>query len=247
MLTQYDELRVARGRTLALEHDTTEDDFSLRSSFGIVGFSLDFTSLGIRRARRGVTDLEETSVTTQKSRRRVSTDLEHEVGAVDMEPGELLPFGEDESRVSEIELARGDLRASRSSILSKRVSGYSLGSRFEEDELPAFGEHEIGIEAPKISFGGESMIGADIQEAEMGGFDVFHNALDESSQRTSEISAIREEKQIRDEEVSRRSDRERASFRLSLLMGEEGEEEGFLFSPRYLNVISRKSSYKGEA
>lgn len=177
--------------------------------------------IGIRRGRRGLTDLEESSVVTHKSRRKSTTDLEQEATAVDMEPSDLLPFSEEESRVSDIELARGDLRASRSSILSKRVSGYSLGSRFEEDELPAFGEQEIGIEAPKISFGGESIIGAEIGGAEMGGFDVFDNALDESSQRTSEISAIREEPKI-DEEGSRK-ERDRASFRLSLLMGEEEE------------------------
>lgn len=29
MLTQYDELRAARGRTLALEHDTTQDDMEM--------------------------------------------------------------------------------------------------------------------------------------------------------------------------------------------------------------------------
>jgi hypothetical protein len=29
MLTQYDELRAARGRTLALEHDTTQDDMDM--------------------------------------------------------------------------------------------------------------------------------------------------------------------------------------------------------------------------
>lgn len=36
MLTQYEELRVARGRTLAHEHDTIEEDLGfLKSSFGI--------------------------------------------------------------------------------------------------------------------------------------------------------------------------------------------------------------------
>lgn len=36
MLTQYEELRVARGRTLALEHDTIEEDLGfLKTSFGV--------------------------------------------------------------------------------------------------------------------------------------------------------------------------------------------------------------------
>jgi hypothetical protein len=156
---------------------------------------------------------------------------------VDLEPAgvDLLSF-EEESRVSDIELARGDIHASRSSILSKRMSGYSLGSRFEEDELPAFGEHDLGIEAPKISFGGESGIGADPRDNEMGGgFDAFDNVLDESSQRTSEVSAIaavrEERKSIDEEESKQRVARDRASFRLSLLMGEGEDDEGLLASP----------------
>jgi hypothetical protein len=178
-----------------------------------------------------LTDLEEEeSVVSRKSRssRRTSTDLEQETGAIDLEfPGVELPY-EESSRVSDVELARGDLYGSRSSLLSKRMSGFSLGSRFEEDELPAFGEQEVvGIEAPKISFGGESMIEAD-RGPEFGGFDAFDNVLDESSQRTSDVSAVREEKKSVDQEHSRRrSDQDRASFRLSLLMGEGEEEEGF--------------------
>jgi hypothetical protein len=116
------------------------------------------------------------------------------------------------------------------------MSGYSLGSRFEEDELPAFGEHDLGIEAPKISFGGESGIGADPRDNEMGGgFDAFDNVLDESSQRTSEVSAIaavrEERKSIDEEESKQRVARDRASFRLSLLMGEGEDDEGLLALP----------------
>jgi hypothetical protein len=249
MLTQYDELRVARGRTLALEHDTTEEEFSVRSSFGILLFlhSISCPSTGSRRSRGRFTDVDEDErstsgdqVTSRKQRRKISTDLEQETGAVDLEPTgmDLMAF-EDESRVSDIELARGDLHGSRSSMLSKRMSGFSLGSRFEEDELPAFGEQDIGIEAPKISFGGESGIGTDLRESEMemgGGFDAFDNVLDESSQRTSEVSAIaaasvrEERKSIDDEESKQRVARDRASFRLSLLMGEGEDDEGQTFS-----------------
>jgi hypothetical protein len=35
MLTQYSELRTARGRTLALEHDTTLEDIRTTSNFGV--------------------------------------------------------------------------------------------------------------------------------------------------------------------------------------------------------------------
>lgn len=43
MLTQYEELRVARGRTLAHEHDTIEEDLGfLKSSFGIKYIFLNF-------------------------------------------------------------------------------------------------------------------------------------------------------------------------------------------------------------
>lgn len=157
----------------------------------------------------------------------MSTDLEQDTAAIDLEiPGVELPY-EESSRVSDVELARGDLYGSRSSLLSKRMSGFSLGSRFEEDELPAFGEQEIvGIEAPKISFGGESMIEVD-RGPEFGGFDAFDNVLDESSQRTSDVSAVREErKSVEKEDSRRRSDRDRASFRLSLLMGAGEEDEG---------------------
>ena len=94
----------------------------------------------------------------------------------------------------------------------------------------------LDVAAPKISIGRESVIPEDYHD--MGGFDTFDNALDVESQRVSQVTTVSSSATIEEvlstkkskptatseEELKEQKDRERASFRLSLLRGDEDEE-----------------------
>eukprot|EP00602_Paraphysomonas_sp_CaronLab_P009434 CAMPEP_0185029574 /NCGR_PEP_ID=MMETSP1103-20130426/15957_1 /TAXON_ID=36769 /ORGANISM="Paraphysomonas bandaiensis, Strain Caron Lab Isolate" /LENGTH=554 /DNA_ID=CAMNT_0027564375 /DNA_START=531 /DNA_END=2195 /DNA_ORIENTATION=- len=123
MLTQYDELRAARGRTLAQEQDTTTEDVDMLMRTD--------TSLG--------TGFPSIATRTVEGTPGIASPL-----ATDMQAAPSAGTASGTGRVSDIELMRGDRRASvRSSLLSRTRPSMSSAGIGIEDEIPAFEDSEV--------------------------------------------------------------------------------------------------------
>lgn len=122
LLTNYDNLKAARGRTIAALRDTTEEEYR----FGVEG-----SFVGTERMR-----------SLYMSPARGEGNLVDIPGVI---PGETWLRSESSkgSRVSDIEMMRGE--RSRTSLSVARTSMSSMGGgmamHFEEDDIPAFEEH----------------------------------------------------------------------------------------------------------
>lgn len=124
MLTQYDELRAARGRTLALEHDTTEElegygGRIIRSDASLMSRSLTDVSSVLDMPGR-VSDVEVMRGEDQSGRRTTRSSLRTSISSVDA--GALHERGFEESTVEK--------------SVVKPMRG------FQDDEIPAFEEQQ---------------------------------------------------------------------------------------------------------
>ncbi|CAE7679133.1 unnamed protein product, partial [Symbiodinium microadriaticum] len=170
MLTQYDELRAARGRTIALEHDTTQDDINLsRLTEGTGtgdGSDIQLANIPCLWSASGVDSSFMTSVgmrgdefldrpSPASRRARLSLSLQSEAASgIDLQVGD---EGGAMGRVSDVELMRGDRRASlRSSLLSRsRVSVSTIGGPGMDDEIPAFHDQDFYRDEGHVDIGQE--------------------------------------------------------------------------------------------